>query len=201
MRPIRNALFVAVVLVVALVHSAPVLGQIGVGVSLGRIVVDDPLRPGGIYRLPSVAVINTGEERSTYEMALTYHQGQKQRRPPREWVSFAPKSFTLEPGESQLVSITLSIPANAWPGEYFAYLEAGVVAEQGGFAVGVAAATKLYFSVQAATRLAALSARVSSLVEINAPYSYIIPGVAAFVGLVVAFWRYSPVRLKIERRQ
>jgi len=201
MRMTRLALLTALVFLAALLGAVPGQAQIGVGVSLGRIVVDDPLQPGQIYRLPSLGVINTGKEMSKYEVEVTYHQDQKQMRPPKQWVDFDPQAFTLEPGKSQSVGITLYVPTNARPGDYFAYLEAHPVIERTGFAVGVAAATKLYFSVKPANWLAAVRARVRSFVEINAPYSYIIPGVLAIIGVVFLFCRLFSVRLRIERRQ
>ena len=47
--------------------------RVGVGVNLGKIKIDEPLKPGGIYGFPSIGVINTGDEPGEYEIEITYH--------------------------------------------------------------------------------------------------------------------------------
>ena len=38
-----------------------VYAKLGVGVATGKIVVEDKLRPGMIYNLPALTVLNTGD--------------------------------------------------------------------------------------------------------------------------------------------
>lgn len=201
MRIVRLGLITALVSLIVLCSPSPAYAQIGVGVNLGKISVDKPLSPGGTYHLPSVSVINTGEEASDYEVEVTYHYEQKELRPPADWVKFDPKTFHLEPGESQPVAITLSIPVRAEPGDYFAYIEAHPIVKEEGVAIGVAAATKLYFTVKPSNIFTAIWHRIKSFFETNAPISYIIPGV---VGLILVFFlsrRFVRVRVRVESKR
>ena len=79
--------------------------RIGVGVNLGKIELDEPLKPGGIYNFPSLGIINTGDEAGDYEVAVTYHQDQPQLRAEKEWFDFSPSQFHLEAGKSQSVAV------------------------------------------------------------------------------------------------
>ena len=97
--------------------------RIGVGVGTGKIVVDQKLKPGIIYQLPPLTVVNTGDETSEYGVGISYFQNQKQLMPDESWFIFSPETFHLDPGKVQVVDIKLNLPVNAKPGDYFAYLE------------------------------------------------------------------------------
>ena len=100
-----------------------VLAKIGVGVGIGKIQVDQPLKSGLIYTLPNFVLVNTGNEPSEYGVQIVYHENQKEMRPAKEWFKFEPSQFFLEPGQSQLVQIKLTLPIrSAKPGDYFAFL-------------------------------------------------------------------------------
>ncbi|NMC09344.1 hypothetical protein GYA44_03450, partial [Candidatus Microgenomates bacterium] len=43
---------------------------LGVGIGTGKIVVDEKLRSGVIYNLPSLTVVNTGDEESDYSVSV-----------------------------------------------------------------------------------------------------------------------------------
>jgi hypothetical protein len=92
----------------------------GVGVNLGRIEIDDRLLPGGAYNLPTLGVINTGDEPGEYEVVITHQQDQREERPPEGWFSFQPQRFFLAAGRTQNVRIRLTLPAGAKPCDYFA---------------------------------------------------------------------------------
>jgi len=135
-----------IVLVTTLLITPQVLARIGVGVNLGKIEIDEPLKPGGIYNFPSIGVINTGDEPGDYELDVTYHQDQPELRPAKEWFSFSPSSFHLEAGQSQSVAIKLALPVRVKPGDYFAYLEAHPIIKAGpGTTIGVELPPKLIF--------------------------------------------------------
>jgi P pilus assembly chaperone PapD len=102
----------------------PTQAKIGVGVGTGKITIDEALKPGMIYQLPSVTVLNTGDEDGIYKLYITYHESQSQQRPPRDWFVFSPEEFKLTPGTGQATKITLTVPVKAKPGQYFAYIEA-----------------------------------------------------------------------------
>lgn len=182
--------------------SAPFASaKIGVGVGLGKIQIDEPLSPGGIYQLPSLPVLNTGDEAGDYEVAVTYQHEQEPLRPEETWFSFKPKSFHLEAGESQKVDISLNLPVKAKPGDYFAYLEAHPTAKKEGVTIGVAAATKLYFTIKPSGVLGAAMARVTSWLENNTPYSYW--ALASLIGLaaILIFRRFFALELGIRRKK
>ena len=197
----RFALTIVLVLLVFLTFAAPLQAQIGVGVNLGKIEVDKPLTPGGIYHLPTLGVINTGHQAGDYEVEVTYMHEQKELKPAVEWFHFDPQSFPLQAGASQAVAITLSIPLNARPGNYFALIEAHPIVKGSGVAIGVAAATKLYFSVKPANILVAVQARVVTFSENTSPYSYIGMGVVGFIIVAYLFRRYFRIRFRLERRE
>ena len=155
---------VAGVLLVGVAHA-----QIGVGVGLGTVKISEPLTPGGIYELPNLPVINTGEVAGTYQVRATLVN-------PKGWLEkplglgsdafrFHPQTFHLDPDESRLVSVTLTLPLGAFEGDYLFYLEASPVQNPTkGVAIGPTAATKLYFSVQSASVLGALRSRVVTFI-------------------------------------
>lgn len=201
MRITKLALLITIFLLMCFSNALVSYAQVGVGVSLSEISVDEPLTPGGIYRLPSVGVINTGKEPGDYEVEVSYSSEQKELKPPAEWVIFEPKSFHLEPGEAQQVAITLQIPVKAKPGDYFAYLEAHPVSKGKGVTIGVAAATKLHFTVKPSNVFVAIWAKVSTFFAITAPASYISLGVLALIGVILLFRRFFRVRFRLERKQ
>lgn len=132
-----------------LIIPASAFASVGVGVGTGRISVNEPLKSGGIYNLPKVIVFNTGSQQATYSMSVTLNQTQPQLKPNPEWISFSPQTFSLAPGQSAVVTPTVHLPLVTKPGKYFGYLEAhpDKTVKQGTTAVGVAAATKLSFTV------------------------------------------------------
>ncbi len=143
---------------------APVHARIGVGIGTGKIIVSEKLRPGQIYTLPQVMILNTGDEVGTYSVRVTYHEKQKELEPPEDWFIFSPKEFNLKPGAGQTVDIKLNLPLFMEPGKYFAYIEGYPTKKAGGgtTTIGVAAATKLYFTVEAANFFQAFYYRVIS---------------------------------------
>ena len=183
------------------VFVSSALAKIGVGVGLGKVQIDEPLSPGGIYNLPSLPVLNTGDEAGDYEVAVTYQHEQEQLRPVEEWFSFDPKTFYLEAGESQKVDISLNLPVKVKPGDYFAYLEAHPTAKKEGVTIGVAAATKLYFTVKPAGVLGAAIARVTSWLENNAPYSYWVLAGLILLAIIFIFRRFFALELGIRRKK
>jgi len=140
------------VLVLGLALFLPilVLAKIGVGIGTGKITMDQPLKAGQVHTLPVLVVLNTGDEPSEYGVLVISRESQPELKPSKEWFSFEPSEFYLEPGKSQIVQIKLTLPIKgAEPGNYFAFLQAYPVkkAATGGTSIGVAAAAKLYFTV------------------------------------------------------
>lgn len=164
------------VLLIVLLLFLPVSiasARIGVGVGTGKIVVDEKLKPGIIYNLPPLTVVNTGDESSDYQVAVTYHEGQAQLKPAEDWFIFTPKEFKLDPGEVQVVDIKLNLPVSMEPGDYFAYLEGHPLkkSQSGTTSISIAAAAKLYFTVVPANFFQAVYYKIVSFWTIYSPWT------------------------------
>jgi hypothetical protein len=165
--------------------STFVYARIGVGVGTGKIVVNDILKPGQIYTLPSLTVLNTGDVKSTYKVSITYHEQQPELMPSQDLFQFSPETFDLESGDAKVVNIKLNLPLRVEPGKYFAYLEASPVSTTetaAGTSIGVAAAAKLYFEIAPANIFQALYYKLVSLWKLYSPWSL---RITIFIGLVI----------------
>ena len=194
-------LLVLGLLIAAGLISATAWAQEGVGVNVGKIQVDEPLAPGGTYRIPAVGVINTGHESSGYRVRITYLSGQQELQPPEDWFSFGPETFTLEPGTTENVSITLKLPLTARPGDYFAFVEASPVSNdaRGGVAVGIAAATRLNFTVEASNVFSASFLWVFHHFRDWTPWSWIVTTIFAAAIASFVLIKVFKVRIRMER--
>ena len=179
-----------------------VSARVGVGVGTGKIVVDEILNPGTIYKLPPLTVFNTGDEPSTYEATVTYHEQQSELKPDSSWLTFDPPSFDLLPGDAQRVEITLSLPVKTVPGKYFAYLEGHPLktVESGVTSVGVAAAAKFYFQVAPANFFEGLYYRIISFFKTYAPWTYVAVGLIAFANLVLIIRRFVKIDISVKTK-
>ena len=195
------------ILIVGLSLIVPILAlaKIGVGVGTGKIVMDQTLKPGLIYTLPTLVVLNTGDEPSDYEVSITYRENQPELKPSKEWFSFKPSKFYLEPGKNQAIQIKLSLPVNgAKPGNYFAFLESHPVKKtvnDGGTSVGVAAAAKLYFTVEPANFFVGVYYRLTSIFTLYAPWSYVVLAVLVAALLVTLSRRYFSFNIGIKPKK
>ena len=171
---IQRSLFLFFFIVFAFfLFSIIASAKVGVGMGAGEIRLTEPIKLGGIYQLPSVRIFNTGDEITTYGMGVAFHQDYHQLRPAKEWFSFNPAIFTVSPGESQEVFITMTAPLKGEPGDYFAFIESGPVPTNApGTSVGVAVATKLFFTLVPANIFQAISFRVSSFFAVYSPWSW-----------------------------
>lgn len=189
------------VTIMACSFSFLVFAGVGVGVNLGKIEIDQALKPGAIYNLPSIGVINTGDEAGEYELAITYHQDQAQLRPGKDWFSFSPASFTLEPGASQSVAVKLTLPMKVKPGDYFCYLEAHPIIKAGpGTTIGVAAASKTYFSVAPANIWQAIYYKLTSLMTMHAPWTYVVLAIVLGAIIIAIFKKLFVFHIGIKRK-
>lgn len=183
----KTLVYVLFALMCALAMGSYAYAKIGVGMGAGEIRVTEDIKPGGIYVLPSLRVFNTGDETTTYGMNVAYHQDNPELRPAMTWFSFEPSTFTLEPGQSQEVTISMTVPVKALPGEYFSFLESGPVRTQAeGTSVGVAVATKLYFTVVPANIWQAFIYRMSAFMNTYAPWTWV--GLSSVLGLLFVFF-------------
>lgn len=158
--------------------------KIGVGIGTGKIVVDQKLKSGIIYSLPSLTIVNTGDEDSEYKVSISYHTDQQELMPSSDWFKFKPETFKLKPGESQVVEVKLDLPLRTEPGQYFAYLEGSpvITSEKGKSSVGIAAAAKLYFEIEPSNIFEAIYFKAASIFNMYSPWS---ERVSITVGVVV----------------
>jgi hypothetical protein len=198
----RIASVVTINLVVAVIIVPITFGLVSVGVGTGKIVVDESVKPGGIYNLPPLTIFNNGDEKTDYGIETTFNETQAQLKPETSWFNFSPATFTLEPQKTQTVHVQLTVPVNTHPGDYFAYLEAHPVvkANAGSTSIGIAAATKLSFSVVASTPLQAVLYRISSLFTNYAPWSGIILSMLIFGVIVMIFRKFFHFHIGIEKK-
>lgn len=167
----------------------PSEAKTGVAVSLGRIEVERPLDKGRSYTLPSLSVINPGDETSSYRLGVNYIGDQAQRKPPSRWFEFSDPQIQLPAGHSKPVTIRLRVPTSAEPGDYQALLEAELASEAvPGASVGAAAAARLTFRVKASGWGEAQWNRAKQFLQETAPWPQVV-GVAA--GLAICWWWLS----------
>ena len=191
-------------LVIVLILPLTSLARVGVGVNVGKISVKKPLKPGGIYNLPYFGVLNNGDEPSDYSVDIAYLGTQSQKWPPKDWFTFNPSSFHLKPGQVQNIATKLVLPAKAKPGDYFAYLEAQPVAKsvkKGVTTIGVAAATKLYFTIAPANIFQAIVYRVSFFFKVYSPWTWIVLIVIIATIAIVLFRKYFSFQVGISKKQ
>lgn len=183
---------------VSILLPASSQARVGVGVGTGKIELNEVLLPGKSYELPQLTVINTGDEISDYSVGVSYHEQQPEMMPPREWFYFSPDKFNLEPGQSQPVSIKLSIPVKADPGRYFAYVEGfPVVSDSSETRVNIAAATKLTFEVGTSGILSAWYHNITSFWNDNHWLNWVL-GVIVLVLIVMIFRRFFKIQVKFN---
>ncbi len=196
-----SALAVVILFGAALLFAQTALARVGVGMGAGEIRLTEQVKPGGIYTLPKLRIFNTGDETTTYGMDIAYHAERPEMRPREDWFSFNPATFTLPAGQSQEISITMTVPVKAEPGDYFAFLESGPVASnKPGTSVGIAVATKLFFTVVPANIFQALLYRVSSFFTTYAPWSWVGLAVAVCLALFIFFRRFFSFNIAVRKK-
>ena len=191
-----------IILVLLFFFTEQAFAKVGVGVGVGKIQVDQKLNPGTIYNLPSITVVNTGDVSMDYEVGIEHHENQPQLIPEENWFSFSPSKFHLNPKKVQKVNITLNLPINARPGDYFAYLEARPVKKttSGSTSVNIAAATKLYFTVVPGSAIAGVYYKIISLWKELSPWPQIIITAIILCVSLVLIRRFVNVEIKLVKQ-
>lgn len=176
--------------------------RVGVGVGTGKIKIDEAMLPGRTYQLPPLNILNTGNVSAEYTTVITYHEKQTEKMPPAEWFHFSPAQYTLEPQQSQIVTINVTVPLSVEPGEYFAYLEAHplkTVASDQGTLIGVAAASRLYFSIKPANFVMALYYRVTGF---YLQHTALVNGILlALVIFLLLSWLRKHVDISLKKKE
>jgi len=187
------------VIITALILPFAAFGSIGVGVGTGKIQVDEPLKPGLVYTLPSLTVVNTGDEPGEYTVFVEYSGKQPEMKPNKEWFNFEPLEFHLEPGQSRVVQIKLTLPVKTNPGDYFAYLEVHPIVKAGpGTTIGVAAAAKLYFTVAPANIWQGIYYRVVSFWTMYSPWTWVVLALIIGAVFITLFRKFFKLHIGIK---
>lgn len=197
----RNVWTLAACLAFALAAAPAVRADRGVGIDLGRIDIDQRLSPGGVYRLPTLTVSNTGDEPGDYRVRVTDPGEPGLRPPPADWFDIDPSRFRLGPGQSAAVAVKLTLPTGADPGRYGAYLEAGAVADGDGVGVAAAAAALVTFEVKPSSLLAAWLLKVSRFVDDSSPWSIVAAAGVLIAGAAALLRRHVRFSVTIRRRR
>lgn len=195
------------IICVILILPLAIFARIGVGTGTGEIRIEEPLKAGQIHNLPPLIIFNTGDETSTFSVGVEYHEDQPQLWPAREWFSFEPSEFNLEPGKAQKVAVQLTLPLKTEPGDYFAYLEGMASPKEniaGGAVIGVAAAAKIYFTVTPANVWQAIYYRLSALWKKYYPWTWIISILVAGAVIIFLFRtffrKFFKLNIKISKK-
>jgi hypothetical protein len=125
--------------------------SVGVGVQVSPVRLGSMAHRGEKYSL-SLDVVNTGTEAEAVSMRVERLSRGPGRAVPPSWIQFAGTAVQIAPGKAARVSVELVVPGRAKPGEYLSDIVAsGSAAGQAGTGhLGVAAATRLEFSVSTA---------------------------------------------------
>jgi hypothetical protein len=125
--------------------------SIGVGVQASPVRLGSMAHRGERFALP-LDVVNTGTEAEAVSMRVERLGQGPGRAVPSSWIQFSGPPVQIAPGKAARISLELVIPGQAKPGEYLSdIVVSGSAAGQAGtHNLGVAAATKLEFSVSSA---------------------------------------------------
>jgi len=179
---------------VALAACAPgAAASVGVGVQVGPVRLGTVADRGGNYSLPPVYVVNTG----TQAEAISVHVERLSPGPglavPPSWVSVSGSAVQLAPGASAKVPLKLAVPGQARPGGYRSdiVVTGSPAGAAPGAHIGVAAATKLEFSV---------SSRLAPAPALIPPWLWwILAGLVVVAALLLAARRFN-LRITVERK-
>lgn len=195
---------ISAIIITGFLCPAITSANIGVGIGPGKIELEKPVKPGGLYKMPPFTVINTGDEAGEYEVSIEYQDGQSKLWPARDWFVLNPGKIHLNPGQSQSVDISVNIPIKAKPGEYFAFLSAHPVSNSnvpGKANMEISAAAKIYFAISPANVFQALYYRTVFLLSKYAPWSYVLLTIILGSILLVIGRHFISFNIGIERKR
>jgi hypothetical protein len=126
--------------------------SVGVGVQVGPVRLGTAAVRGESYALPPVYVVNTGTQAEAITVRVERLSHGPGRVVPPSWVRVTGPAVQLAPSASARIPLELAVPGLARPGSYRSDIvvtgsPAGAARTAG---IGVAAATKLEFSVSSA---------------------------------------------------
>jgi hypothetical protein len=145
-------LAVAAALVALAAFAQGAAASVGVGVQVGPVRLGTMADRGGNYPLPPVYVVNTGTQAEAISVRVQRLSPGPGLAVPPSWVSATGPAVQLAPGASARVPLQLAVPGQARPGGYRSdiVVTGSPAGTAPGAHIGVAAATKLEFSVSSA---------------------------------------------------
>jgi hypothetical protein len=175
-----------------LAFPAAAAASIGVGIQVGPVRLAGIAHAGQTYDLPPVYVVNTGTEPETVRLDVQRLSKGKGRDVPKAWFKPGQTDVHLDAKQSATIPVQLVVPADAKPGPYFSDVVAHGSAsiEAGQATLGVAAATKLQFTVGKAVPAGFWSRLAPPLVW---------AGIIVLAGAGILLARRSGFRLRLER--
>lgn len=186
----------ALTIVLGLCLPAGALTQ-GVSVDLGRVAVDDELRAGQRYTLPTIGVTNRGTEQTSFQVVAGPMEGVQSA--PSSWFRLEPASFELAPGATQPVSVLLVLPPDASPANYQQLISARIAPTgDDGIGLGAAAASVVSFQVVPSSIWEGMWNSAISFFRAGHPWSTV--AVAVIVLWFVAGWVRRNFELAVRRR-
>jgi hypothetical protein len=143
------SLAVAAGLVALAAFAQGAAASVGVGVQVGPVRLGTVADRGGNYSLPPVFVVNTGTQAEAISVRVERLSPGPGLVVPPSWVSVTGSAVQLAPGASAKVPLELAVPGQARPGGYRSdiVVTGSPAGAAPGAHIGVAAATKLEFSV------------------------------------------------------
>ena len=165
--------------------------SVGVGVQASPVRLGSMAHRGERYAL-SLDVVNTGTEAEAVSMRVERLSRGPGRAVPPSWIQFAGPAVQIVPGKAVRVSLELVVPGRAKPGEYLSdiVVSSSSAGQAGAGNLGVAAATKLEFSVSSAPAKEASSFPVWMW--------WAITGLLLLLTLTVFGVRRSGLRIRVE---
>jgi hypothetical protein len=179
-------------LIVAIAVPVVADASVGLGIQAGPVRLAGGAHPGGTYPLPAVYVINTGTQDESVVIRVEHLSPGAGRAVPSSWVQATGSAVKLSGNQSARIPLQLTVPRGAQPGAYLSDVVAkgSAALGAGGANLGVAAATKLQFTV------------VPGAVSASLVPGWLLPAflAAAFAAAAVIAVRRSGLRIRIERR-
>jgi len=176
-----------------LAFPAAAAASIGVGIQVGPVRLAGIAHAGQTYDLPPVYVVNTGTEPETVRLDVQRLSKGKGRDVPKAWFQPGQTDVHLDAKQSATIPVQLVVPADAKLGPYFSDVVAHGSAsiEAGQTTLGVAAATKLQFTVGKAVPAGFWS-------RLRSPLAWA-GGIIVLAGGGFLLARRSGYRLRLER--
>lgn len=138
----------AAALIAVLTGSAAARASVGVGIQAGPVALSGAAHPGGSYALPPVYVVNTGSQDESLSVRIERLSAGSGRPVPASWVRVG-DPVKLSHSQSARIPLELIVPPTARPGVYLSdvVVRGSASLSAGSAHLGVAAATKLQFTI------------------------------------------------------